>query len=88
MFYRESLEINTPELVLAEYDNITIYKKLTTVKFDSVSVDFLSWICDENKEATFEFIKNSKSDYCFAHKSNLKNRQLCYQILLLLGFCV
>jgi hypothetical protein len=27
----------------------------------------LSWICDENREATFEFIKNSKSDYCFAH---------------------
>lgn len=67
IFLRNSLEINTPELVLAEYDNITIYKKLTTVKFDSVSVDFLSWICDENREATFEFIKNSKSDYCFAH---------------------
>ena len=64
---RNSLEINTPELVLAEYDNITIHKNPTTVKFDNITVDFLSWICDENREATFEFIKNSKSDYCFAH---------------------
>lgn len=64
---RNSLEINTPELVLAEYDNITIHKNPTAVKFDNITVDFLSWICDENREATFEFIKNSKSDYCFAH---------------------
>jgi DNA repair exonuclease SbcCD nuclease subunit len=67
IFLRNSLEINTPELVLAEYDNITIHKKFTTVKFDNITVDFLSWICDENREATFEFVKNSNSDYCFAH---------------------
>lgn len=64
---RNSLEINTPELVLAEYNNITIHKSTQTVQFDTISVDMLSWICDENREATFEFIKNSKSDYCFAH---------------------
>lgn len=67
IFLRNSLEINTPELVLAEYDNITIHKKLTSVEFGNVTIDFLSWICDENREATLEFIKNSKSDYCFAH---------------------
>lgn len=67
LYNRQSLTPNSPELVLAEYDNITIHKNPTTVKFDSVTVDFLSWICDENREATFEFIKNSKSDYCFAH---------------------
>lgn len=64
---KHSLSINTPELVLAEYENITIHKKLSTVKFDTVSIDFLSWICDENRELTFDYIKNSKSDYCFAH---------------------
>ncbi len=64
---RNSLSINTPELVLAEYDNITIHKSTQTVQFDTITVDMLSWICDENREATFEFIKNSKSDYCFAH---------------------
>lgn len=67
IFLRNSLEINTPELVLAEYENITIYKNPTTVNFDGVTIDFLSWICDENRQKTLEYIKNSKSDYCFAH---------------------
>lgn len=67
LFYRESLSINTPELVLAEYNNITIYKDPTTVKFDSITVDFLSWICDENRDKTLNYIAKSKSDYCFAH---------------------
>lgn len=65
--YKESLLINTPELVLAEYQNITIYKNPTTVNFNGVTIDFLSWICDENRQKTLEYINKSKSDYCFAH---------------------
>ena len=64
---RHSLSINTPELVLAEYTNITIHKNPTVLRLGDTTVDMVSWICDENREATFEFIKNSKSDYCFAH---------------------
>lgn len=67
LFYKESLAINTPELVLSEYRNITIHKNPTTVNFDGVTVDFLSWICDENRQKTLEYINKSKSDYCFAH---------------------
>jgi DNA repair exonuclease SbcCD nuclease subunit len=67
IFFKHSLKINTPELVLAEYNNITIYKEPTTVKFDSIKVDFLSWICDENEEATLRHIIKSDAEYCFAH---------------------
>lgn len=64
---RHSLSINTPELVLAEYKNITIHRNPTVLHLGKNTVDMISWICDENREETFEFIKNSKSDYCFAH---------------------
>lgn len=64
---RESLKINTPELVLAEYDNITIHKELSTITIDNITIDMVSWICDENREDTYKFVKNSKSDYCLAH---------------------
>lgn len=64
---RHSLEINTPELVLSEYENIKIYKKPTTVNFGGISVDIIPWICDENEVEVLDFIIKSKSDYCFAH---------------------
>lgn len=67
IFYKESLSINTPELVLAEYSNVTIHKTPSVLKFDNVTIDMLSWICDENREQIFEFVRKSKSDYCFAH---------------------
>lgn len=67
LYYKESLSINTPELVLSEYHKITIHKNPTTVKFGDINIDFLSWICDENREETLNYIAKSKSDYCFAH---------------------
>lgn len=67
LFYKESLSINTPELVLGEYKNITIHKEPSTLKLDEVTIDMFSWICDENRQKTLEYISKSKSDYCFAH---------------------
>jgi DNA repair exonuclease SbcCD nuclease subunit len=67
IFFKHSLQINTPELVLAEYPNIKIYKQPTTVQFGSIKVDMLSWICDENEEATLKHILQTDAEYCFAH---------------------
>jgi DNA repair exonuclease SbcCD nuclease subunit len=67
IFFKHSLQINTPELVLAEYDNITIYKSPTTVRFGDIKVDMLSWICDENQDETLRHILQTDAEYCFAH---------------------
>jgi hypothetical protein len=69
IFFRESLEINTPELVLDEYvgQNFHIYTEPTTVTIYGVDFDMIPWICDENKDRIFAFIEKSKSKYCIAH---------------------
>lgn len=67
IYWRESLDVNTPSLVLNEYKNISVYSKPTTIEFDGTTIDMIPWICKENEEEVFEFIRKSKSDICAGH---------------------
>jgi len=67
LYYRESLSVNSTGLLLGEFTNLIMYDKPTKVMFDDTSVDVMPWICKENEEEAFEFIRDSKSDLCFGH---------------------
>jgi len=67
IYWRDSLAINSPMLVLNEYENVHIYNTPTTVKIEDTTIDIIPWICTENKDAILNFIRNSKSDLCFGH---------------------
>lgn len=67
IFWRESLSINSPNLLLKDYDNITLYQEPTTINIDNLRVDIVPWICKENEEEVFSFLKKSKSDICLGH---------------------
>lgn len=64
---RESLEINSPSLVLKEYSNIIVYTSPTTIDYNGTSIDIIPWICKDNEVEVLNFIKQSKSDLCFGH---------------------
>lgn len=61
--YRETLRVNAPELLLGAYPDITIIKNPTTVD----GIDFIPWICDENRDEINTFIQKSKSKICCGH---------------------
>lgn len=66
--YRESLEINAPELLLAEYsDCITIINKPSKIDLGGKSFDLIPWVCKENREDVLKFVKDTKSDYVCGH---------------------
>lgn len=65
--YKNTLEVNSSEMLLEGYDNIHVYKNHQTVKFDNACIDIIPWICDENEAQILEHIKNSKSQICFGH---------------------
>lgn len=67
IFWKESLHVNSPSLLLKDYDCITLYQDPTTIKIDDLSVDIIPWICKENEEDIFKYIKKSKSSVCFGH---------------------
>lgn len=67
VFFKDSVDISSPELLLKEYPNITVYTKPTTVSIDNTTIDMIPWICDSNERDILQYIKNSKSDLCFGH---------------------
>lgn len=67
IFYKNTLEVNSPELLLQEYDNIKVYNDFATVDFNGVNVDVIPWLCDDNSADIFEKMKNSTADICFGH---------------------
>lgn len=67
LYYRESLSVNSTGLLLGEFTNLHIYDKMTKWDVDDTSIDIIPWICKENVEEAFEFIRDSKSDLCFGH---------------------
>lgn len=65
--YKNTLEVNSPSLLLSEYDNVHIIDDFYTNEFHGVSMDFIPWLCDENQNDILQKIKDSKSQICFGH---------------------
>jgi len=55
--YKNTNEVNSPELLLSEYENITIYTNPQTVSLLGIPVAVVPWINSENYQ---EFLKYSK----------------------------
>ena len=64
---KNTLQVNSIQLTLGEYDNIRLFDKPETMNFGGVSIDVIPWICEDNEAEVLEFIKNSNSQICFGH---------------------
>lgn len=64
--FKNTLEVNSSELLLNEYDNVTIYREFSKVCIDDM-IDVVPWICDENEQEIMNQIAQSKSQICFGH---------------------
>lgn len=67
IFWKESLEVNSPMLLLKEYSNIQVYTDPTTVRFNTLDIDIIPWICKDNEVQIAQFIKESNSQVCVGH---------------------
>lgn len=65
--FKNTLEVNSPSLVIGDYSNIVVYQNFTSVEFDGLAIDVVPWICDDNETEIFKQIKASKSEICFGH---------------------
>jgi len=66
IFYRESVEVSSPALLLGG-NNIRVVSSPETVSIGDTTIDIIPWICRENQEQCVSFINNSKSDLCLGH---------------------
>ena len=65
--FKNTLQVNSSQLLLKEYDNIVIYDSFSTVNFDGIDIDIIPWLCDDNQDEIFTQIKSSKSQICLGH---------------------
>jgi hypothetical protein len=64
IFFKNTLEVNSPDLLLRDYkDHVFLYDKPTQWQ----SVDVIPWICKDNELEIMDFIKRSTNEMCFGH---------------------
>jgi DNA repair exonuclease SbcCD nuclease subunit len=66
-FFTNTIEVNSPDLLLQDYENIDLIQHPLRVKIGGVKVDIIPWICRDNQEEITKFIEQSDSEYCFGH---------------------
>ena len=66
-YYKNTNEVNAVDLLLREYDNVTVYSEATEVKIDDRNILFIPWINQDNEEKTFKVIENSNSKCAMGH---------------------
>jgi DNA repair exonuclease SbcCD nuclease subunit len=67
IFYKQSLSINSPNLNLSEYGNVSIYSEPGTHTISGYSVFMVPWICEANAEAFSEELAYSEAKVCMGH---------------------
>jgi DNA repair exonuclease SbcCD nuclease subunit len=66
-YFKNSNDVNSPSLLLKDYDNIKTYSSPTNTKVGGIDMTFIPWICSENHDETLKVIKKSKAKIAMGH---------------------
>ena len=66
-YYKNTNDVNSPDLLLVEYGNIDVISKPETIVIDGTSICMMPWICPENYQESLDHIKNTKAEVCMGH---------------------
>jgi len=67
VYFKNSNKINSPELLLKDYQNITTYSEPTEVNIGGLGILLLPWINSENQDKSFKLIKHTKAKVVMGH---------------------
>ena len=66
-YYKNTNKVNAVDLLLREYDNVTVYSQPTEVKLENLNILFIPWINQENEEKTLKLIKSTSCKCAMGH---------------------
>ena len=66
-YYKNTNRINSPELLLEQYENINIYSEPKEILMGKKVFLMLPWINRENQEDVFRRLETSEADVCCGH---------------------
>lgn len=66
-YFKNTNDVNSPDLLLGDYDNIVVYDKAVDINLGGCDIAMLPWICSGNYKESIEFIENTRSQVLFGH---------------------
>ena len=66
-FFKNTNNVNSPSLLLKDYDNITAYTGPADYGLDGTSILLMPWICTDNYNECMEAMNSTKSKVLFGH---------------------
>lgn len=66
-YYKNTNDVNSPDLLLREYNNIDVIDSPETIIIDGTSICMMPWICPDNYQASIDEMKNTKAEICMGH---------------------
>ena len=67
IYYKNTLRVNAPSLLLGEYGNISIMDGPGEFLLGSLPVLGIPWICDDNRSRVYELLEQSTASLCVGH---------------------
>lgn len=66
-FFKNTNDVNSPELLLKQYDNITTFDRPSIQTYDGLDILLLPWICTDNYNTAINYIEKKQAKVCFGH---------------------
>ena len=66
-YFKNTNDVNAPELLLQEYENVIVYPEVTELEFDGRKILFVPWICSDNRDETLSYIEGTSSEIAMGH---------------------
>lgn len=67
LYFRNTNDVSSLDLLLREYKNIKIIDQPKTIKIKGENISFIPWIHDQNYDDCIEEINTSKAKICIGH---------------------
>lgn len=66
-YFKNTNEVNSPELLLKEYKNIQIIDEAVTLDVHGTNVCFVPWVCTDNFDHSMQTMKETSAEICMGH---------------------
>lgn len=66
-YYKNTNDVNSPDLLLREYANITVIDSPQTITIDGTKICMMPWICPENYAESINEIETTDAEICMGH---------------------
>jgi DNA repair exonuclease SbcCD nuclease subunit len=66
-YYKNTNEVNSPDLLLQEYGNINVISEPETIYVGGIPICMVPWICADNYQTSIDVMRDTKADLCMGH---------------------